>query len=258
MLYEHALKEHHRLEQEIKSIRRQISYLPDGNLYFVHDKQRIKWFYYDGQEHYIPKKDRTFAEQLALKKFLSHQLQNYLHEKSAIEFYLRHHDFHAEDSLQNLITTPEMQELLSISYKPLSQELVQWQNVPYHKNPNHPEQLIHQTLSGNLVRSKSEVLIDTHLFLNKIPFHYEETLVLGDITLYPDFKTRHPITGNVIFWEHFGLMDNPTYSKNAFHKLQIYISHKIIPGVQLITTYETREQPLTIGTVKNIINQYYF
>lgn len=67
------------------------------------------------------------------------------------------------------------------------------------------------------------------LLTNKIPFRYECELQLEETTLYPDFTLRHPLTGQVFYWEHFGMMDNPNYCRNATTKLQLYFSHGIIP-----------------------------
>jgi len=53
------------------------------------------------------------------------------------------------------------------------------------------------------------------------------------------------------------MMDEATYSKNTCSKLQIYTSHGIIPSIQLITTYETKAQPLSSDFIEKIL-QYYF
>lgn len=119
------------------------------------------------------------------------------------------------------------------------------------------KQLLHKTISGNLVRSKSESLIDMLLYTHKIPFRYKCALQLGDITLYPNFTIRHPYTGHIFYWEHFGRMDDPTYCKNTYNKLQLYSSHRIIPSIHLITTYETQEYPLSTHTVEKVIQQYF-
>ena len=42
----------------------------------------------------------------------------------------------------------------------------------------HPEHLICKSISGNMVRSKSEMMIDMLLFQHRIPFRYECALVL--------------------------------------------------------------------------------
>ena len=54
-----------------------------------------------------------------------------------------------------------------------------------------------------------------------------------------------------------GLMDNPTYCRNACSKIQLYASHGIIPSIQLITTYETQDNPLTMDVVDKIVTHYF-
>lgn len=92
---------------------------------------------------------------------------------------------------------------------------------------------------------------------NDIPFRYECSLNLNGITVYPDFTIRHPKTGKFYYWEHFGKMDDPHYVKTTLSKLELYISNDIFPSINLITTYETNNNPLDIEMVENII-QYYF
>jgi len=128
---------------------------------------------------------------------------------------------------------------------------------PYERNTNHPENLLHKGLSGNLLRSKSEAMIDIALTTNKIPFRYEEILNLGDTTIYPDFTILHPKTGKIYYWEHFGLMDNPPYIKNFHLKLQTYVSAGIIPSIDLIITCETLDKPLGIDDIEKTITHYF-
>lgn len=258
MIYEQALKEKKKLEQRIKLLKQQIQKLPDGKIFCTHFGKYTKWYQTDGKTQiYIPKKERRLAEELALKKYLSLQLKNLQQEKLAIEYYLRHHDTKAEQAEKALYNTPAYRELLSPNFKPIAQKLFEWQTAQYEKNNNHPENLIHETVSGIYVRSKSEEMIDMVLCKNQIPFRYECKLKLGDISLYPDFTIRHPKTGETYYWEHFGLMDDTNYSRNAFSKLQHYASNGIIPSIQLITTFETKNHPLTINNVEEIVNQYF-
>lgn len=90
-----------------------------------------------------------------------------------------------------------------------------------------------------------------------IPFRYEAVLELGGIILYPDFTIKHPYTGEIIYWEHFGMMDNQTYSRNTANKLSTYISNGIIPSINLITTYETSKEPLNFNTVKKLVEMHF-
>lgn len=258
ILYQRILNESQRLKEQINAIQHQIKELPDGNLICTRDGKYHKWYQSDGHtQTYIPKKNRQLAEQLAAKKYLSLLSEDLLHEKKALDFYLRHHSSTPNQADSLLANNPEYQELLMPLFTPLSQELLNWQNAPYITNPNYSAQLSIKTCSKNLVRSKSEALIDMALFTKGIPFRYECALQLNNITLYPDFTIRHPQTGKTYYWEHFGLMDKPAYCEKVSSKLQLYISNGIIPSIDLITTYETKENPLSPETVERIIEFYF-
>ena len=95
------------------------------------------------------------------------------------------------------------------------------------------------------------------LYKNKIPFRYECALQLGKMIIYPDFTIRHPNTGEVYYWEHFGKMDDREYSHKVFAKLNSYNTYGIVPSLQLIMTFETKDNPLSSETVENIIEQYF-
>lgn len=258
MIYEKILKESQRLDEQIHTIQSQLNRLPEGKLICAANGKGHKWYKSDGHNSdYISKKERKLAEKLAYKKYLSLRLKNLIHEKNAIDFYLRHHDTNAYEAELSLINSTEFKDLLAPHFIPLSQELRDWMQTPYERNINHPENLTNKAYSGNMVRSKSEVLIDMFLYKNKIPFRYECPLELDGIIMYPDFTIRHPETGQIYYWEHFGLMDNSSYSKSACSKLQLYISNGIIPSIQLITTYETKDHPLNAEDVENIVDHYF-
>ena len=104
---------------------------------------------------------------------------------------------------------------------------------------------------GKKLRSKSEVIIDMLLYKYQIPFHYEERLVLNGFEMYPDFTIRHPMTGETMYWEHFGLMDNEIYRNNVYQKMKRYCENGIIPSINLIATYETNDHQLNIEYIDN-------
>lgn len=211
----------------------------------------------DNKLNYLSKKQRIFAEKLANQKYLTLQINDLLHEKEALELYLSHHNQHNPQAELLLQQGSPYHELLESSFTSFSSQTLEWINSSYEHNTKYPAGLIHKSISGNTVRSKSESLIDMALYLNKIPFRYECALYLNDITFYPDFTIYHPLSGEIYYWEHFGMMDNPSYSKDAFSKQQLYNDHGIIPSINLITTYETKNNPLT-GDLINQLIKYYF
>lgn len=256
-IYGKMLEESKRLDKELVLLEEELRKYPEEKLICARDKNRYQWYRSDGhQKKYIPKKERGLAETLAVKKYLMCKKEDLLSEKRAIEFYVRHHK---EDvgKAEKLLNDIPYQELLKPYFKNKSEELSEWMNSSYENNSKYPEQLIYKSCSGNLVRSKSEALIDMLLYTKKIPFRYENALQLGENVIYPDFTIRHPKTGEVYYWEHFGMMDNQTYAKNVFWKMQLYNLHGIVPSVRLLTTFETKEIPLNIELIEEIISFYF-
>ena len=149
MLYEKMCSEHQRLEQEILSLQAQIATLPEGKLICARDDNFNKWYRSDGHTPvYIPRKDRRLAEQLAIKKYLSLRAQELLHEKRALEFYLRHHSKLPSQALQLLSEGSPYSKLLSPYFTPDSSALSDWMHSPYDINLAYPEQRTHKTCAG--------------------------------------------------------------------------------------------------------------
>lgn len=256
MQYKHLLQTSQQLQEQITTLQHQIHNAPDGHIVCCHGKTHCKWYHSDGHsKRYIPRADRSLAEQLALKKYNSYVLDELSQEKKAIDSYL--HWMPTEKRSEQLLLQPGYADLLAAHFRPLSTELSDWMNCTYEQNQKHPEHLLHKTPAGHSVRSKSEAMIDSLLYTNQIPFRYECSLTIGGTTIYPDFTIRHPVTGKTYYWEHFGMMDDPAYSKHTISKLQFYIYHGIIPSIDLITTYETSQTPLTTEMIHKIIDYYF-
>lgn len=256
--YHKMLAEKQRLEQEINALLAQADSLPSEKIICRNDKGLIKWYMDDGTtQKYIPKKDRQLAEQLARRKYLLLRINDLKQELSAVLFYLRH--THPEDTASStaLLEHPAYRELLTPFFQPLNQKTKAWMAEPFETNPLNPESLIHKTPSGHLVRSKSEVIIDTCLYLHNIPFRYECALYLPNSVYYPDFTIMHPDTGELYYWEHLGLADVPGYYQKNCDKIQNYIANDIVPSISLILTWETISHPLSADYVEELI-QYYF
>ena len=252
------LEKSKQLEKQMLSIQNKLKKMPEGKLICSHTGPYCKWERSDGHKKtYIPKKDRSLAEKLAAKKYLSALWNDLNHEKYAIDLYLRRHSNY-ESQVDKLLTdSTEIEKLLSPYLSPLSKELEEWKNSPYEHNLKHPEHLTHKIGANQFVRSKSEAMIAKVLKHHKIPYQYEAKLELGDAEIYPDFTIRHSKTGEFFYWEHFGLLDNQEYVKTMHYKLQTFTNHNIIPGINLIMTYENQEHPLTFEMIEMLV-KYYF
>ena len=106
---------------------------------------------------------------------------------------------------------------------------------------------IHEALSGDMLRSKSEVIIANLLHERNVPFRYEQPLFAGDGTLrLPDFTITW--AGRRYYWEHLGRLDLTDYAEAWKEKLAWY--ERWFPG-QLITTEE--DSKLSNATAELIV-----
>lgn len=137
----------------------------------------------------------------------------------------------------------------------------QWQQEISEPNMRFPEHLKFETDNGELVRSKSELIITNALFREResLLYRYEQPLVLivngREIAFYPDFKIINVHTGKITYWEHVGMLDDSEYCNDFVSKMNIYQGNDLIPGKNLILTFETREHPLSIQSVRMHIGE---
>jgi hypothetical protein len=108
--------------------------------------------------------------------------------------------------------------------------------------------LIHRTERGDLVRSKSELVIADKLFARGIDYAYEQPLVLKDGHVrYPDFTISDHARGITFYWEHLGLLDDSGYRARWQKKRAEYLSAEIRPwedgGGEAGMLIETRDDP---------------
>ena len=246
------------MEGEIQTLTRQLQQYPEGKLICTQNGPYTKWYQQsEGKFNYIPKKNKKLAEQLAIKKYYMLRIDALKREKHLLDSYLKHHipDFERKDN--KILLDSKYHDLLKSHFIPDDSNLEAWQKAPFQSNPKYPEQLLIKTCSGYCVRSKSEALIEIALCMHQIPHRYECALELDGITVYPDFTLRHPNTGKMYFWEHFGRMDDPEYCHKTAIKLEQYALNNIIPSINLITTYETGEHPLSPEIIEQTIKTYF-
>ncbi len=110
------------------------------------------------------------------------------------------------------------------------------------------EGLIHRTEHGDLVRSKSELVVADKLHSRGVDYTYEQPLVLSNgRTRYPDFTIADHARGVNFYWEHLGMLDDPGYKARWEAKRAEYLACGIRPhedgGGPEGTLIETRDEP---------------
>ena len=89
--------------------------------------------------------------------------------------------------------------------------------------------LIHRTSRGEMVRSKSEVIIADQLANHGVEYGYEQPLTIEGVTKYPDFTIEDMESGSMFYWEHCGMLHVPSYRRRWEEKLGWYRARGILP-----------------------------
>ena len=260
--------EKRRLLKEKRRLEKLISRSPEGDLIYSTSrskgKQYYKWFVSKSQGSkkvrvYIPQSDRRLAQALARKHLYQKKLEDTLRELDALDAYLKKH--RADSDIKRLVELPAIGALLAQDDPALpvsmDQELYKWMHAKYERNPKHPEHLTVKTVDGNYVRSKSEALIYMLLLNYNIAFRYECRLDVGGYIYYPDFTIRHPVTGEIFYWEHVGRLDKPDKVADFLQRLRVYMGNGILPDHNLILTYESEGHPLDFSIVQHKMEEFF-
>ena len=260
-----AKEEVPQLENALKQVDEFLENVPQGSLkwqnkngktYYYHQfMQNNKWV-----RRYIKKGELLLAKTLAQKQY-------YISIRPILEKML--------DEIKRFIKKCPLNELeeiydnLSVERKNLvmplqasaKEKVKQWETEVYEKNLMYPENLRFETEKGDMVRSKSEVIIANILYRNRknILYKYERPLEVIENgrqkTIYPDFTILNKHTGEITYWEHAGRMDDPYYANDFVKKMNTYIANDLLPGRDVVVSFESQSTPLDIKVVKRLVKQ---
>ncbi len=121
----------------------------------------------------------------------------------------------------------------------------------------YPEHLKQKTEDGGLVRSKSEAFIYNSLCRENIPFVYELPWTFNGISMEPDFTILSRKSGQLIIWEHLGLLTSQEYVRQTQWKLRLYLNSGFMLGDKLIMTADSPENGVDTSEIQEIIKEYF-
>lgn len=221
----------------LKTLQNELRAAKGGNLYIKQLKNRIAFTeYHNGKECGIGK-DMKRVHRLARQKYISILTKNMESSyKELQKIAMKVKSFGEKYNTDSILRAFEAVNF-DIPRILFSQEQLKWLNEPYQKNNFHPEDLKHITNGGVAMRSKSERIIGNKLEEWNIPYRYDALLVLGETTYYPDF-TILKNNGEIIFWEHLGMMDKEDYFVKNCNRLREYRRHGLCEHTNLIVTWE--------------------
>jgi hypothetical protein len=224
--------------KHLKMLKAELRKTKGGSLYIKHCNDRILFTEYKNGHEVGIGKDMQKVHSLARRKYAEvvyRQLENHCRElQQLIVTMQKSNRKKLPDSFIQKCENAEldMKRIL------LNLDQQNWMAEEFEPNPFYPEHAVYTTNSGIITRSKSEKIIAESLDKCNITYQYEKPLKLGNMTYYPDF-TIMTTSGEIIYWEHMGLMDNEEYFIKSCRKLREYRKHGINEHTNLIVTWET-------------------
>ena len=227
----------------------------NGKTYYYHqfkDKEN-QW----GRE-YIKRENVSLANELALKNYYSIIRPKAKKQLNELEKFVKRYSYdNLDDVYDNLC--PERKALCTPISMSVETQLRLWQEEEYELARMHLENLRYETEQGEMVRSKSELIIANILYQNRkdILYKYERPLEIvcdgQKKIIFPDFTTINIHTGKIKYWEHAGRMDDIHYSCDTVKKMNNYVSNGLLPGRDVVWTFETQGYPLDVSVVKKMV-----
>lgn len=215
-----------KLEDELIEVERELEKLPKG---YLVKRRNFLVHRLNGKETGVTK-DVTSLKQLARQRYLIKRAEEVNSEIKQIDKKKR--------TLFDVVNgLPKAYHGLSID-KFYHSDIEPWLARVYKKMEFHDEQLNYQSKNGTKLRSKSELFIANLLEEYELPYRYEIPLSLGGKTKYPDFMIRHPFSGRIFVWEHFGAFDKDNYVQSMDDKMKLYLQHGFRQFDNLIYTFE--------------------
>ena len=240
---------------------RAIKNAPEGHLRIAqaHKGKKIQYFHItkagDTKGTYIPHNQHLLAKRLAQKQYDKKLIKVLRGQIAALGKFIEKSEKKIEKLYKELC--PSRRKLVTPATLPDEQYIAAWKSVQWEGHSFSPDQHTYTTARGEVVRSKSEVIIADTLARHKVPYRYEFPLELKNgNTIHPDFLCLNVRTRKEFYWEHFGLMDSPDYMEATLQKLKAYNENGILPGKNLIFTMESASCPLNTRQVENLIREF--
>lgn len=251
------------LNKLVSRFEREIKYLPEGGLCRKVIKGKPYLYHFTESrpgtfvQNYIANKDEELKIALKRKRFIQRSLPYLRNNIKIIDAFIKkYRPYNPSEIIASLPKAYEGLDYYNNYFDIGENDLSLWSKEDYVRNELYPEGLIHGTISGLKVRSKSEAIIAGLLEANNVPFRYEASLHLGEKVYYPDFTILRPRDNKILYWEHFGMADDEEYSFSMNKKMSIYRKHGIVPWNQLITTYEVEKGSSDAQDIQSIINAF--
>lgn len=253
------LAEQARLEEVVKLTKIRIDNAPEGTLRLSQSNTYLQ-FYHCTEENkagkYISKGNDELIQKLAQKSYDDKVLR--VAEKRLNQIKKLTKDYEDNEIEQIFLKGHKERQHIIHPVEPTWENRInEWKTKEYQGKGFGDEMPMIVTERGERVRSKSEKIMADYFYRHGIEYKYECPIYLkGMGMVYPDFTFLSKKLGKEVYWEHCGIVDEPSYARNMVRKIEAYENNGIFPGERLILTYETEQSILNTGKIEQMVNRY--
>ncbi len=242
------------LEEVIEKANKSLAHAPRGHIIVSKSNGCVQYYLKMPTEDrkYLSKAEIKKIRALVQKEYDEEILKKAVMQKEILEKYVyRLRKSNLADVYANM--KEEKQSLINPYYLPDDEYIKRWLQEQYEGkriDDDMPEIL---TERGERVRSKSEKIIADKLYSMGNPYKYEYPLKLNYGIIYPDFTLLDVKSRKEIYLEHFGMMDDPDYSKSAIKKIESFGKSGYTLGIDWIATFEASRSSLNVKILENTL-----
>ena len=237
--------------------------LPKGTLRSEMSRGKYPQFYFNCEEEkgkyphgrYLKKEEIELAREYAQEEYNMLMLKEIEKKEKELESCIRLSESRELSEVYYNLSSAK-RKLIAPYILPDEEYIIQWRESLQGCRNSFPISNGFLTEQGDLVRSKSEKMISDKLFMRGIPYVYEARLMLDNgKVVFPDFTMLNIKERETYYLEHFGMMDNPEYCKNALEKIDLYEENHIYLGGKLIASFESSHKPINISQIDSMIDR---
>ena len=249
------------LKKAIKVAERSIKDCPEGRLRISKSGNQVRYYHVlpgeDSSGTYIKRDRSSLIKKLAQKDYAERFVRSAKKELARLEQCI---------SLLSGVDADMIYQTLGTGRKAYVEPYIvpdelyaeRWRKEEFEASTYMPEAKKYETRQGELVRSKSEAILADILYELRIPYRYEQALILKNhMVRYPDFTLLKVKSREVVYLEHFGLLDDEKYRAGCIKKLDEYMDNGIYLGRNLLITYECEWNSLDIGGTRKMLREIF-
>ena len=259
-MLDHLEKERSKFESIEKSAEERIRKAPEGTVCVNRHGKGVQFYIRhdpkDRNGRYLPAAEREKALALIQKKYDRQIASAAGKQAELLDHFIRNYNPDCLKKIYESMSDVRKRSIIPVEL-PDHVYAERWQSMPFQPKEISSDVPEHFSNKGERVRSKSEVMIADALAQAEIPYRYECPLSLeAGVVLHPDFTILRIPDRKLLYWEHLGMMDDPDYVIKNLKRIRFYEQNGIMPGIQLILTMETSQQPLNLSVIKQMIGTY--